>query len=295
MCAIGASYILRKVNGWHGIQSNMLKTMVQIGNSASIDGIFVTKRGRPTKTIIKSDAQRALEYRLRRNKGVHRRCKAVVGKPWGALSYPVPQQPVEIIWQGTYDQYEAIHRELNLSFPGHEQPRYCGGDTYILARRQDDKHPYDWRHNYRHFTGSSETWGHLLGRRCWESKWDDIDKEFEFSRRKSVTKVMNAKFETSLRGVPIEAGHIDETFEFNQGPRCLVDPSVKRTRRCAVGATLDVVPAAIPFAPNWREAMADMMLLVPSREKLTPFSGEWSAQAAQGDGFVSSPSQPGRG
>jgi hypothetical protein len=279
-----ASYILRDVKWWRGIQRKMSKTKENRGNGASIEGFFVTKRGRPTKTIIKSEAQRSKEYRLRQKIGVHHRCKAVIGEPWFELRYPRPQQDVKIIWTGTYDQYVALPGEFCwLPAPGYERPRYCGGDLYILARRDG---PYCWRRGYKHITGPSDTpLGSLLGRRCWERKCDDLDKEFEFSRRKSVSKVMNAKFDTSLRGVPVEAGHIADEFEFNEGPRCLVDPPITKPWRYPVGAILPVKPAIVsemPFAPNWREAMADMMRLVPSREKATPFSGEWSAQASQG-------------
>jgi hypothetical protein len=59
------------------------------------------------------------------------------------LGYPPELGKWEIILDGIAE-YEAKHRDLKLALPGHERPRYCGRDTYILARRQGDKRPYDW-------------------------------------------------------------------------------------------------------------------------------------------------------
>jgi hypothetical protein len=258
------------------------------GNDASIEGIFVTKRGRPKKMIVKPDAQRSAEYRLRQKLGVHSSCKAIVGEPWLELRYPVPPQDVTAIWTGTCDEYVALPGEFCWwPFPGHERPKYGGGDPYILARRH---RPYCWRRGYKHISGPSDTpLDSLLGRRCWENKDDDASEVECDDGETTINRVrfaafhagIDARFDRTNR-IETAAGHIDEEFEFNKGPRCLVNPPIKRTRRHAVGATVNIVPAAIPFAPNWRDAMADMMGCVPSREKATPFSGEWSAQAAQG-------------
>jgi hypothetical protein len=45
------------------------------------------------------------------------------------------------------------------------------------------------------------------------------------------------------------------------------------------GPANDIVPAEVPHAPNSREAMADLMLRIPSREKFTPFACAWNAKA----------------
>jgi hypothetical protein len=136
--------------------------------------------------------------------------------------------------------------------------------------------------NYKHFTGSSETWGHLLGRRCWENKGDDIDKAINQQRQRSVSveDVADSRFDKPEH-VPVEAGHIDDEFEF-KGARCLVEPPIRKSPRRAIGPAVDIVPAEIPHAPNSREAMADVMLRIPSREKSTPFACAWNAKAAQG-------------
>jgi hypothetical protein len=235
--------------------------------------------GRPKKLVTKSKKQIDREHYAWKHLHVNPRCR------------------VSIFSAGS----EGIRGEITYSRVGRRAiqerfgldpctlmigwPKYAGGDTYVLAQRYACTATFVWWRHHPSITGRSDTpLGSLLGRRCWERKSDDIDKEFEFSRRQSVTEVVKAKFDRSKFKVAGEDFVQSKRRQRRIGPRCLLNPPIRKPQRRAVGAVVNIVTPEIPFAPNWREAMADAMRFVAhNREKLGAMTGAWNALAGHGD------------
>jgi hypothetical protein len=233
-------------------------------------------RGRPKQPITKSKKQIDREHYAWKHLHVNPRCRVTIFSVSGEIIYCRAGR------SAIQERFGLDPCSLTIG-----RPRYAGGDTYVLARRYACASTFVWWRHYPSITGPSDTpLGSLLGRRLWENKEDPNETELgDDGERINTERVYfyydYVKFDKT-KHIQIHAGHIENEVEFT-GPRCLLNPPIRKPQRRLVGSVVDIVTPEIPYAPNWREAMADVMRFVAhNREKLTPLTGAWNALAGHG-------------
>jgi hypothetical protein len=252
-------------------------------------GIFVTQRGRPKKQIIKSDAQRAKEYRQRRKCGVHYRCEGIIGEPWRELKYPKRQQEVKIIWRGDYDQYVALPGNFcYLPPPGQERPKRWHGpdDDYEPAIIDDADRPvFDSTEVGTGMQRVPELKCEPVGEElCPDEKATVILEErgervLDAAYRRSLPKGKNVLMLWGKASVTVAEYH--NLKRWSPPPRC--SRKVPTHRRAAVGATVDIVTTE-PVSKDWIAAIDDVIYELDDLDERVPMSvvSEWTCRVARG-------------
>jgi hypothetical protein len=241
--------------------------------------------GRPKKLVTKSKKQIDREHNAWKNLHMNPGCRVTIFSVSGEITYSrVGRSAIQ-------ERFGLDPCSLTIG-----RPRYAGGDLYILARRRECAATFVWWRHYPNISGPSDTpLGSLLGRRCWENK--DYTKgvaEGDLGDDGEPIKINSGRFYnevTSIRSkfdmVTFNVGGetlVPRKRQQRKGPWCLKNPPIRKPQRRLVGSVVNIVTPEIPFAPNWREAMADAMRFVAhNREKLTPLTSAWNALAGHGD------------